>query len=221
MPVRGEFLGHIVIDLDADIGAVNLEGPPAGLPEQRIGPAAVAEGGVGEERFRRGFSWSLIACSANWSQVIGTSMLVLLEQILPIEHGDRAAVPRHAEELAAGAGLIEGPRRELVPHRVGAERPEVRESVDLAEASDELELHMHNVRQAASRLERRAQLRVVRVALAGVDQLHLDARVRLQEEIDLFLEVRQPCPDRQRDRFLRERGARRAARWRRGRRRPL
>ena len=99
----------------------------------------------------------------------GNLDLVLLEKVLAIKHGDRSAVPGHAEKLSAGARLIERPRCEFGAHSVGANWTEIRKSFDLAKAANELELHMRNVREAASRLESRAQLGVVWATLPSID----------------------------------------------------
>ena len=65
----------------------------------------------------------------------------------------------------------------MATNGVGAQRAEIGESIDLAEAADELEFHMDNVWKATSRLKRGAKFGVVGPTLASVDELHLDVRM--------------------------------------------
>ena len=62
---------------------------------------------------------------------------------------------------------------------------DVGEGVDLAEALEELEFDLDDVGQAAARLQARTDRLIFRVALAGIHEFDLDARMRGVEHVDL------------------------------------
>ena len=145
LPVGGEFLGDVAVDLNADLGPVDLERPPAGLPQHRCGPAAVAEGRVGQEDVRRGLV-QLDRLVGKFRPGLRDGKVVLLEDVVAIKHGDRAAVPRHCVDFVAVAHLAPGPGGEFALVRVGR-RTDVGQRLDLLEAADELKLHVADVGQ--------------------------------------------------------------------------
>ena len=67
---------------------------------------------------------------------------------------------------------------------------DVGKGVELAEAADQLELDVTDIREARPGLQTGPQLGILVVSLTGVQQLDLDARVSGLEEIDLRLEIR-------------------------------
>ena len=71
---------------------------------------------------------------------------------------------------------------------------DVGEGVELAEALEVLEFDLDDVGQAAARLQARTDRLILRVALAGIHEFDLDARMRGVEHVDLKLEIRHPRP---------------------------
>jgi hypothetical protein len=83
-------------------------------------------------------------------------------------------------------------------------RADVGESVQLTEALEVLEFDLDNVGQAAARLQTCTHRLVFRVALAGIHEFDLDARMRGVEHVDLKLEIRHPGPQHHLDLLLRQ-----------------
>ena len=76
---------------------------------------------------------------------------------------------------------------------------DVGEGVELAEALEVLEFDLDDVGQAAARLQARTDRLILRVALAGIHEFDLDARMRGVEHVDLKLEIRHPRPQKHLD----------------------
>ena len=120
------------------------------------------------------------------------------EQVVAVEQTHRARVLRDAPEAVVGVDLAPHPLGELGGDvGRGVRRQVEQRAVTQRERRDELELHLGDVRPALSGLDRRAELLVVRSALADVDDVDLDLRVRLREEVDLVLDVGHPGPEGQ------------------------
>src|SRR3569832_2656095 len=100
----------------------------------------------------------------------------LVEDGLAIEHCQRTGILRHGVDHIALAELAPRAFREL---RLVWACPltDVGESVQLAEALEVLEFDLDDVGQTTARLQARTNRLILRVALAGIHEVDVDARM--------------------------------------------
>jgi hypothetical protein len=118
---------------------------------------------------------------------------MLVEDVLAIEHRHRTGILRHGVDHIALGDLRPRGCGELALAGIGV-LADVGESVQLTEALEVLEFDLDDVGQAAARLQARTDRLILRVALAGIHEFDMDARMRGVEHVDLKLEIRHPRP---------------------------